>query len=215
MDKPTGGEKAASAAVGTYAASGLILVPYFYDALQKYHDQDAAMNVYYKTMILGIDVRREQQRLASVKFAAEASPAAQNQNPKASAPVASEKDRLLDQADNLIYQAKYDEAKPVFQAVLQKFDPKNERALFGLAVAESNLRKPDLAVDYFKKTLDVARNLWIVTWAHIYLGRLYDLENERTQALQQYQAASLTAAGYPQAVEAVQVGLKYPFGTKH
>lgn len=212
MDKSPGGEKAANAAIGADVASGLILVPYFYDALQKYHDQDAAMNVYYKTMILGINVSQEQQRLASVQFAAEA-PAAPN--PKAAAPALTEKDRLLDQGDNLIYLAKYDEAKAVFQSVLEKFDPKNERALFGLAVAESNLRKPDLAVAYFKKTLDVARNLWIVTWAHIYLGRLYDLESERTQALQQYRAAELTAAGYPDAVGAVQVGLKYPFGTKH
>jgi tetratricopeptide (TPR) repeat protein len=101
-----------------------------------------------------------------------------------------------------------------YQQVLEKTDPKSERALFGLAVVASNLRKPDLAEEYFQKTLETARDLRLVTWSHIYLGRLYDLRGKRNDALAQYRAASLTAAAYPMALRAVQGGEAQQFGSK-
>ncbi len=200
-------------AVGQLTASGLILVPYFYQALDEFRRQPASMSVFYKEMILKINLKDERQRLASVKFAGATSPASGNQVQGASPPL-SPKDRLLNQADDLIFEGKYIEAKAAFQEVLQKFDPKDERALFGIAVADSNLRKPDLAEEYFLKTLDVARDLRIVTWSHIYLGRLYDVEGKREAALAQYRSASVTASAYPSAVAAVQAGLRRPFGSQ-
>ena len=190
-------------------ASGLILVPYFYATLQDYEQQNASMMVFYKEMILGIKTRTEQQRLASVKF----SPAKPSGEGDAT-PALSERELLLNQADNLIYQGKYSEARAAFQRVIEKFDPRNERALFGLAVVASNMRKPDLAEEYFQKTLDAARDLRIVTWSHIYLGRLYDLQGKRDAAVKQYRTASLTAAAYPDAARAVENGLQRAFGSK-
>jgi tetratricopeptide (TPR) repeat protein len=125
-----------------------------------------------------------------------------------------EEDRSLDQADNLFFRGQYGEAKLAYQEVLEKVDPRSERALFGLAVVASNMRKPDLAEEYFHKTLDTARDLRLVTWSHIYLGRLYDLRGKRDDALLQYRAASLTAAAYPMALRAVQAGEAQQFGAK-
>lgn len=205
LDKPA----KPAAAVSALAAQGLILVPYFYAALQDYEKQESAMSVYYKQMIEGINTADESQRLASVKFI----PAAPVQKIKVT-PALTEIERLLNEADNLIAEGKYPEARADFETVLEKYDPRSERALFGLAVVASNTRKPDTATKYFKQTLDVARDLRIVTWSHIYLGRIYDLESMRTQALAQYKAASLTASAFPDALRAVQSGLAYPFGTK-
>jgi tetratricopeptide (TPR) repeat protein len=188
-------------------ASGLILVPYFYSALEDYELQEASMRVVYKQMVLAIDPRSELKRLASVKFAP---PAAQAEPTTA----VSEEARLLDQGDNSIYRGQYREARAAFQTVLEKFDPRNERALFGLAVTASNTRKPDLAEEYFQKTLEAAHDLRRVTWSHIYLGRLYDLKGNREDALRQYRAASLTAGPYPEALLAVRGGLRRPFGSK-
>src|SRR2546426_8580370 len=78
-------------------ASGLILVPYFYSALEEYELQEASMRVVYKQMVLAIDPRSELKRLASVKFAP---PAAAQAEP---ATAVSEEARLLDQGDNSIY----------------------------------------------------------------------------------------------------------------
>ena len=159
-------------------ASGLILTRYFYEALASFEQQDASITLYYKPMILGINPGAEEKRLAGVKFTPKPPP----KEAQAAAPAHSEAERLLDQGDNLFYRGRYNEAKAAFQTVLEKLDPKSERALFGMAVAASNTRKPDLAEEYFQKTLDVTRDLRIATWSHIYLGRLYDLKGERQKA---------------------------------
>lgn len=207
MDKRPPAE--AEQSLGELTASGLILVRYFYEGLKEFERQEASMNIYYKTLILEIDPRAEEKRLASVNF----KPLAPAQ-PQAARPAVSEEQRALDQGDNLFYRGRYNEAKAAFQTVLEKFNPQSDRAFFGMAVVASNTRKPDLAEEYFLKTLQVTRDLRIVTWSHIYLGRLYDLKEQRNDALAQYRAASLTAAAYPEALRAVQAGLERPFGSK-
>jgi len=190
-------------------AGGLILIRYFYDALGVFVKQDATMTVYYKQMILGINPLEEEKRLIPVTY-----------TPRSSAPVgklvpaAPEPEQPLDQADNLIFEGKYLEAKAAYQGVLEKTDPKSERALYGLAVVYANTRKPDLAEEYFQKTLAVARDLRIVSWSHIYLGRLDDLQDKRNDALVQYHAAALTATHYPLALRAVESGLDHAFGSE-
>jgi tetratricopeptide (TPR) repeat protein len=206
LDKPPQPEKQ----VDQMVKAGLILVPYFYEALGDYADQPAAMSTYYRQMILEIAVPKERQRLASVKF----SPATEVRV-AASHPVVhrTAADALLDQGDNLIFQGNYAQAKAVFSNVLGT-DDRNERALFGMAVVASNTRKPDIAEDYFKKTLVVAHSLRLAAWSHIYLGRIYDIEGNRKQALVQYHAASLAAGAFPDAWRAVQAGLAQPFGSE-
>jgi tetratricopeptide (TPR) repeat protein len=191
-------------------ASGLILVRYFYESLLVFEKQESSMTVFYKQMILLIDPAEEEKRLAKVTFAPAPAPAAQASVP----PAKTAEERLLDQGDNLFYRGRYSDAKLAYQEVLEKIDPKSERALFGLAVVESNMRKPDLAEEYFQKTLETARDLRLVTWSHIYLGRLYDLRGKRNDALAQYRAASLTAAAYPMALRAVQIGEVQQFGAQ-
>jgi hypothetical protein len=208
MDKAA--KTTAAMTVQDLTASGLILVPYFYDALAEYQKQDAPISVYYKQLIQGIDEDDERKRLASVKFKVPSAPSpAQSEVTRPLSP----EDRLADQGDNLIYEGKYREAHDVFINALQS-SPKNARVLYGLAVAASNMRKPDTAEEYFERTLEVARDLRIVTWSHIYLGRLYDLEGKRNKALEHYRTASLTATAYPNAVRAVQAGLQKPYGSR-
>ena len=190
-------------------ASGLILVRYFYESLTTFEKQEASMTIFYKQMVQRIDPLAEERRLAKVTFTPAPTPAAQAPAPAAK----TQEERSLDDADNLFYQGKYNEAKLAYQAALEK-DPKSERALFGMAIVASNMRKPDLAEEYFQKTLEAARDLRLVTWSHIYLGRLDDLRGKRNDALAQYRAASLTAAAFPMALRAVQTGQAQQFGSK-
>ena len=203
MDKVPAPE--ATRQIGQMTSAGFILVPYFYDALQQFEGQDASMSGYYQQMVQGINPAEEAIRLGKVKFTEPPKPAA------VAASGLTETERLLDEGDNGIYSGNYDAAKAAFQQVLTK-DPKSERALFGLAVVASNTRKPDLARQYFEETLKAATDLRIVTWSHIYLGRLDDITGSRNKALAQYRAASLTAGRYPEALRAVEAGLKEPFG---
>ena len=189
-------------------AQGLILVHYFYEALAAFENQQAGMPSYYKTMIDAIDPKVEERRLFPVQFA-KTPPAAVIK----AAPPLSEEDRLLEQGDNQFFQGKYLEAKISYHTVLEKDDPDSERAIYGMAVVYANLRKPDLAQDYFQRALATAHDLRIITWSHIYLGRLADLNGKRDAALEQYHAALLTAAAYPMALRAAQSGLETPYGS--
>jgi tetratricopeptide (TPR) repeat protein len=186
---------------------GLILVHYFYEALQVFEHQDAGMTAYYKPMIQAIDTKAEARRLFPVQFA---------KRPPAPvvklAPAKSEEERLLDEGDNQFFQGKYPEARVAYRAVLDKDNPTSERAIYGLAVVYANMRKPDLAEEYFQKALATAHDLRIVTWSHIYLGRLDDLNGKRDAALAQYHAALVTAAAFPMALRAAQSGMETPFG---
>jgi hypothetical protein len=188
-------------------SQGLILVHYFYDSLVAFEHQDASMTVYFKPMILAIDTHAEERRLFVVHFAT---------RPPApvikAAPAQSEEEQLLDKGDNLFFEGKYLDAKAAYQTVLEKDDPKSERAIYGLAVVYANTRKPDLAEEYLQKALATAHDLRIVTWSHIYLGRLDDLNGKRNDALAQYHAALLTAAAFPMALRAAQGGLETAFG---
>jgi tetratricopeptide (TPR) repeat protein len=196
--------------IGEFTLQGLILVPYFYEALATFTKQAVSMNVFYQPMIAGILIAKERQRLAKVQFSAAAPAREPVSHP---APPPSPEQAMLDQGDNLIYGGKYPEAKAVFESVLAT-NVKSERALFGLAVVASNTRKPDTAEDYFKKTLEAGRSLRIVSWSHIYLGRLYDVEGHRKEAIDQYRAGAVTAGAFPDAVRAAQNGLAQPFGIK-
>ncbi|MGH9440164.1 MAG: tetratricopeptide repeat protein, partial [Terriglobia bacterium] len=204
MDKPSDAQQQANADL----ADGLILTPYFYSALAAYEKQETPISVYYQQLIQGISVGKMEKQMASLKFAG-LKPASQA---KDSVPLSAET-QLLDQGDNLIYLSKYDQAKIIFNQVLKQYDPNNARALFGLAVAASNSREPDVAEEYFKKALATAHSLRIVTWSHIYLARIYDLEGMRQKALEQYRAASVTAATFPEALAALRQGLRSPFGS--
>ena len=189
-------------------SQGLILVHYFYDSLLVFEHEPASMTAYYKPMILAIDPRVEERRLFTVHFATRP-PAPVTK----AAPAQSEEERLLDLGDNQFFQGKYLDAKASYHAVLEKDNPQSERAIYGLAVVYANLRKPDLAEEYFQKALSTAHDLRIVTWSHIYLGRINDLNGKRDAALAQYHAALLTAAAYPMALRAVQSGMETPFGS--
>lgn len=201
MDKPPDARQRVSADL----AAGLILTPYFYDALASYEKQPTPISIYYQQMVHDIPIGKLGKQLASVKFA----------NPRPafapSKPVDAE-DQLLDQGDNLVYLGKYDQAKTLFSQVLKEYDPRSGRALFGMAVAASNSREPDVAEEYFKKTLAATHSLRLVTWSHIYLARIYDIEGMRQEALEQYRAASVTAATFPDALAALRQGLRTPFG---
>jgi tetratricopeptide (TPR) repeat protein len=190
-------------------SGGLILVRYFYRALQDFEHQDSSMTIYYQPMILAIDIKQMDRELFPVHFA---------HRPPAPVtkvlPAQSEEERLLDQGDNQFFQGKYLEAKASYQSVLENVNPKSERAIYGMAVVYANTRKPDLAEEYFQKALETAHDLRIVTWSHIYLGRLADLADKRDAALAQYHTALLTAAAYPLAFRAAQSGMEVPFGSE-
>jgi hypothetical protein len=70
----------------------------------------------------------------------------------------------------------------------------------------------DGARKYFEQALQKAREPKVIAWSHIYLGRIFDLKEDRFAALDQYRAALNTVGGaLPEAKKAAQKGLEQPY----
>jgi tetratricopeptide (TPR) repeat protein len=96
--------------------------------------------------------------------------------------------------------------------VLREVDPEEPRALYGLAIVAGQQQDQELAKSYFLFALKRAREPFLLGWTHIYLGRIYDLESSREQALGHYQAALGLKSGLEKIEEAARRGLAQPFG---
>ena len=185
---------------------GLVLVRPLMPALAKFEAAEPAMNFYFPDLLRSIDVTSERARLQSVRFPPADEPAVPviAERPTAS----SEKDRALDEGDRLTAARDAAGAAAAYERALA-IAPGDPLALYGYAVASLLLGQGERAFDLFTQVVsaesagDAATRPDAVTlsWAHVYLGRLHDLANERDQALAEYRSA-LAVAGAPEAARA-------------
>jgi tetratricopeptide (TPR) repeat protein len=150
----------------------------------------------------------------------------------------SELESALAQGDHEIALQDAAAAGKTFEKILAKY-PENARATFGLAVASLLNHDADRAQELFEKLVAAAAagqatsaepagqapgqapaaagaapDPGIVSWSHVYLGRLHDFAEERDQALVEYRAA-LGIAGAPEAVRvAAQRGIDAPYNPR-
>ncbi|HTS11511.1 MAG TPA: hypothetical protein VMH00_05285 [Candidatus Limnocylindrales bacterium] len=200
--------------------SGFILVRPMVEQLQKFEKAEPSMTYYFPELIAGIDVAAEQKRLQGITFAAaDATPPQKHQMTSATSSPSSE-DRLLADGDRAIAMKDPTTAKAAFSKVLET-SPNQPRALYGFAIASILDQDPDNAKKYFEKVITLsapsgggqtatAVDPGLLAWAHIYLGRLFDIDDppDRTAAIQEYQAA-LAVVGAPEAARvAAQRGVE-------
>jgi TolA-binding protein len=82
------------------------------------------------------------------------------------------------------------------------------RAEFILARAAILTGHPEEAIDRFQKTLATSQDPRLLSWSHIYLGRMLDLDCKRDEALAEYQAALKTRDGQQDTRLAAERGVK-------
>jgi tetratricopeptide (TPR) repeat protein len=207
-------------------ADGFILAPYFYEALDQFEHQDTGLRLYIEEMLDKIDVRREEKRLMKVSF--RSAPAAggasshltefsaHSGTPGAASPGAPagadpEEAKLLAQGEDAMARKDYAAARQALQSALEKTGALRDHALYGLALVASQERNPDLAKNYFQQVLETSKNPRLLAWSHIYLGRVFDMEDNRELAVQHYKQALSDAATEPAARQAAARGLETPF----
>lgn len=189
--------------------SGFVLVRPLVAQLQVFEKAEPAMSYYFPDLISGIDVQAEEKRLQSVAFAKGPALAADEHGAGAGS-VTSATDRLLAEGDREIAERNPTAAAATFQKVLSG-DPNNLKAQYGLAVSAVLSGDADQARDLFEKVVSTSdstktgsagstqpNTAEILSWSHVYLGRIHDLEDERDQAVNEYRAA-LAVDGAPEA----------------
>lgn len=184
---------------------GYILTRYFYDALGRFEKDPAGMRNAYPDLLGQIEVGKEMKRAAQIRFSGDAPPELLH--------LAGRPDEhLLLNAERRLAAGDLETAQKLAQKVLDKQDEDSGRALFILAEVATKNKDMDGARSYFEQALQTAHEPKVIAWSHIYLGRIFDLKEERDAALDQYHAA-LDAAGatLPEVTLAARRGLEQPY----
>jgi len=183
---------------------GYVLTRYFYDALGKFDKTSVGMRDAYTDLVGAIEVGKEMKRAAQIQFAKSADPELLHQNRT--------DDHLVLSAERRLAAGDREGAQKLAQKALDDKVEDSGRALFILAEVATANRDIDGARAYFERALQTAREPRLIAWSHIYLGRIFDLQEDRPAAVDQYRAA-LDAAGaaLPDAKQAAQRGLDRPY----
>ena len=169
-------------AVQASIAQGFILTRYFYDALTEFEKQDAGLRNVFGDMLSHIDVGKENKQATTVHFAAQADP----EVVRLARPAPS---KVLQSAEQHLADGDKEGAQKLAQQALEEKSGDSGRALFILAQVAAASSNMDGARTYFEQALQVAQEPRVVAWSHIYLGRIFDIKEERDEAVVHYRAA--------------------------
>lgn len=190
-------------AVDEAVNEGYILTRYFYDALGRFEVDPSGMRSAYTDLLGNIEVGKEVKWASQIQFASQAPPEVLRM---------AQNDNLLLRAERRLAAGDPEGAQKLAQKALDEQTTDSGRALFILAEVATANRDIDGARSYFERALQTAREPKLIAWSHIYLGRIFDLKENRDAALDQYREA-LNAAGatLPEAKLAAQHGLDEPY----
>jgi len=202
------GEGARVDAVQRAMEEGFILTHYFYGALVNFEKEATGIKDAYGDFLYNIDLAQEKKRAAEIAFARQATP----ELVRASKPVVGEH-RFLDEAEQKLASGDPAGAQKLASQALS--DPhSNEdqgRALFILARAATLSGDMRSALTYFQRATESAHDPRTLAWSHIYLGRIFDIQENREQALVHYRAALQAGDPTPDTKTAAERGLAAPY----
>jgi tetratricopeptide (TPR) repeat protein len=183
---------------------GYVLTRYFYDALGKFERDPASMRNAYTELVSAIEVSKEMKRASQIQFSGEAAPELLHLAGK-------KNEHLLLNAERRLAAGDLETAQKLAQKALDEQEEDSGRAMFILAEVATANRDMDGARKYFEQALQNAHEPKVIAWSHIYLGRIFDLQEDRFSALDQYRAALTASAALPEAKLAAQKGLDQPY----
>jgi hypothetical protein len=184
---------------------GYILTRYFYDALIKFEKDPTSMRSAYTAMLDAIDVNKEAKRASQIQFADEAAPDLLHLGRP-------HNEHLLIDAEEKLSSGDTEAAQKLAEQALTEQQNDPGRALFILAQIATAKRDMEGATTYFQRALQSAHEVKVLAWSHIYLGRIFDLREERDAALNEYRAAlNVAGTALPEAKMAAERGLERPY----
>jgi tetratricopeptide (TPR) repeat protein len=202
--------------------TGFIFVRPLYQQMIIFEKSEPAMSFYFPSLVQGISVAAEEQRLQNFQFASASekiTPGGVTGEADASAADLALQQALL-RGDRQIATQDGKGAAATFQTILNQH-PNLPRALYGLAIASVLEGQGQEAEDLFQRIVHAPANSSngsaamdpdVLAWAHVYLGRISDLRGNRPQAQEEYRAALAVNGAPEQARVAAQQGLNAPYG---
>jgi hypothetical protein len=204
------------AAVRHDMTQGFVLTQYFYSQMIQFEKDPASLRDTIGEMVYSIDVEAEDHQARQIEFDKEADGDVLTRS-------APRKLTGLDLAEARLAAGDVATASGLArQALVERSDASNSldaiaqgaRANFILARAAILTGHPDQAIDDFQKTLATSQDPRLLSWSHIYLGRMLDLDCKRDQALAEYQEALKTRDGEQDTRLAAERGVKTAYAVK-
>ena len=184
---------------------GWVLVEYFYNQLVQQEHTSESLSEAMGEMVYGMDVGRVAHQAQQIQFL----PTGSNEFvTRVARPLGT-----LMLAEKKLFEGDLDGAELLADKALQ--DPAQDHAEALYVKSEVLLMQgdPKDSMDGFQDVLKTSKNPRTIAWAHVYLGRLYDIKQpvERDHAVAEYRAALATPGIVPDARAAAEKGLKTPF----
>jgi tetratricopeptide (TPR) repeat protein len=219
---------------------GAVLSFHFYESLIGFERVGIRMEDFFEQMLATVKWEREAARAkdfeAVVARVAEKRARAPKPGEAERLEAASPIVKKIMASDDLIRQRRFAEAQPVLEEVLA-VEPKNARALYGMArVMTQTPSKAELdanadendKIQAQHERLKIATRLfrdaianaapeaeaWLVQWSYVYLGRIFDFQEFRVDAVAEYEKAIAMGPVAGGALKEALEGKEKPFGQK-
>lgn len=191
-------------AVRESESEGLILTQYFYDQLVRFEKSDQGFDQAYADWLHFLDVDHERKHARDIAFSSHAAPEVLQAS-------ILHKESLLMEGEQALIKGDLDAAEKSANQVLEGKQEDAARAYFLLARVSTMRGDMEGAKSYFYLALDRGTDPRTRAWSHIYLGRIFDLQDKREEALKQYNAALADNDPKPDTRAAAERGMKSPY----
>jgi hypothetical protein len=207
VNVPRSNEPGRLAYVQHSVEEGFVLTHYFYEALAAFERESTGMKDAYGDLLHDIDLDRERKRARQVVFAAEATPEVISSARAYSAP------SLLEEAEQKLALGDVAAAQKIAEQVAQHNSGGDEpgRAAFILARIATLAGRMEEARNDFQQAAQSVHDPRVLAWSHIYLGRIFDIQQQREAALAEYRAALAAGDPAPDTRAAAERGLAAPY----
>ena len=186
---------------------GFVLTQYFYEQLMQFEKDPASLGDTIGEMVYSMDVEQQVHRARETQFDARADgDVLQRSKPRVLSGLDLAEARLAG-GDVATASALARQALTVHGDSLESVAD-TARANFILARTAIFTGHPDEAIDRFQKTIATSKDPRLLSWSHIYLGRMIDLECKRDAALSEYKEALATRDGAQDTRLAAERGVK-------
>jgi len=197
---------------------GWVLAEYFYNQLGAMDRAGSSLKDNIGPMVYGMDVDRERHHDEQIAFL----PTGSGGDSTFRDPVRRAPRQLtgLDLGEMKLMKGDLDGASEIAEAARKK-DPANAKAHYILGRIDLMDGNPDEALGHLTQTVKFSHDPRTIAWAHIFLGRMYDLAHDpdhpdavrpqRAKAIAEYQIALANRDSQPDTKAAAEKGLKEPF----
>lgn len=198
-------------------ADGYVLVRPLFEKLKNFEESEPTMKLYFPDLVRAVDTGAEARRIGTLQFAAAnvtaktdataSEEVAHKRMMPATLPNDVEAVAALTEGERRLAEKNPRAAAAAFEKVLAKY-PDQVRARWGLGLVAVQRQDWVRAKEIFSQLTSgehpAAQDPMVMTWSHVYLARVYELEGRPGNAKTEYEAALAVDGGPEQAKKAAE-----------